>query len=190
MVDGAIKPMELQIHFKGTPAEFGVAIGILENNFFLAGNSPLFCIVDSPKPDANPVYIELYDPSPERRYIGGITAQKVPTGSILFVQAKDEYWSYIQPTWTMIREALEEQGWIDPIQPSSSARNKSGRPRNPHDDWAWEQVNMRAQDRRTVFSEWQRRNQEHGRILSDEIRSFRHAIHPGRYERKKMRKPE
>src|SRR5581483_3305797 len=33
-------------------------------------------------------------------------------------------------------------------------RNVGGRPRNPDDDWAWEQVNELNRDITVVFSEW------------------------------------
>jgi hypothetical protein len=178
--------MELQVQFKGTPAEFGVVVDLLETKIFIATQSSPFMIFNVPKPDANPVYVQLYSLIPTRRYIGDIAAQKTPNGSILFIRAKDEEWENIQASWKILRDVLEEQGWIDPASTPGTARNKGGRPPNPNDAWAWEQVNVHAKEPRIVFLEWQKRNQKDGRELQDEKRSYRNAIN----KRKKRRKPE
>jgi hypothetical protein len=58
----------------------------------------------------------------------------------------------------------------------SRSRARGGRPRNPIDDWAWEQVHVLGQKKAVVFIEWQRRNAMSNRSLSDPERSFKHAI--------------
>jgi hypothetical protein len=94
-------------------------------------------------------------------------------------------------------DRLEDHGKRDQPQfpafsDSASQRSgmKGGRPRNIDDDWAWEQVNIHNRATKEVFPEWQEHNDKKGRYLVDEVRSFRHAINPGRIMRRKRRKPE
>ena len=102
--------MELQIQFNGTPAEFGVAVNVLETKIFIATQTTPFSIFKAPEPGANPVHVRLFSLTPKPRYIGDITAQKIPSGSVLFIRAKDEEWENIQPSWKMIHDVLDQQG--------------------------------------------------------------------------------
>jgi len=136
---------ELQVQFNGTPAEFGVAVDTLETKIFMDTLSSPFMIFNIPKPDANPVNVQLYSLIPTRRYIGDIVAQKTPNGSILFIRAKKEEWENIQPSWKILRTALEEQGWI--TSASTAVPDKSITQDNKE---PWEIIPDKGSDRKIV----------------------------------------
>ena len=60
-----------------------------------------------------------------------------------------------------------------------------GRPSNPDDDWAWEQVHIHKRPPKEVRSEWIERIGERADLLADIERSWRHVIKPNRKRRKK-----
>jgi hypothetical protein len=55
---------------------------------------------------------------------------------------------------------------------------KGGRPRNPDDDWAYEQVRVKRRNREEVYREWLERIGDRATSLADRRDSFNKAIKP------------
>ena len=62
---------------------------------------------------------------------------------------------------------------------STMTRLKGGRPPDPDNQWAYEQVNSHARNKREVYLEWKKRKAEHGTLpTGDPLEAFRKAVSP------------
>jgi hypothetical protein len=168
--------MEFEVRFKGSPAQFAAMVKIFANRVFLATGYKFAYRIQGEDVSENALvaYIEFRDGNPPKR--GWITAQRIPRNqTLLIISAQDEDWAVVQPRWEALRDELVRQGWVAGATAGASGP-EGGRPRNPIDSWAWEQVNILKRPRRIVFEEWRQRNAGAGRTLRDEARSWRHAI--------------
>jgi hypothetical protein len=105
--------MEQELIFKGTPAQFGVAVNSFGERLFRSSGQPQLINVypDPPPPTANPVTVEIYLnwKGPLR-----ITAQSIPDGrSLLFLSIQDADWQHFTEYWAMLYKDLEQQGWFE-----------------------------------------------------------------------------
>jgi hypothetical protein len=108
-----VAQVEQQLLFKGTPAQFGVAVNSFAERLFRRSGQPQLINIhpDPPLPTANPISAEIY-----MNWKGPlwVTAQSIPDGrSLLFVSIQDTDWPHFTAYWEMLYKELEQQGWFE-----------------------------------------------------------------------------
>jgi hypothetical protein len=127
--------------------------------------------------------------------IGHYTVHKVDPLAVIGAKA-----SHATRSETAIRAFVAHQWarfislWVKHSKQSNGAttapRPRGGRPRDPNDDWAYEQVALGGRPRPEVYREWLVRIGERATQLTDPQDSFRRAITARRQERKKPEETE
>jgi len=104
------------------------------------------------------------------------------------VRSITEDFSAMKPVWEKVKAELvrhgfiaelSDLGYLDDSAPKQP-RGKPGRPRNPHNEWANEQVNVYHRPPAEVYPEWfkRRKSEEKGYDPADPHDDFNHAIQP------------
>src|SRR5262245_60611675 len=127
--DLADQRREFQLSFYGTPAEFGAIAAFFAQRQAYRYGGELFQ-VRSPLPlDAPLAQILIYDLTIVRGCVGSIVAQRLPNGHArLFVLTNEAHFTALTSVWELLRTELEQQGWIDPIQPEEEAERITALP--------------------------------------------------------------
>jgi hypothetical protein len=126
---------EFQETFYGTPAEFGAIVGFFAQRQAHRYGGELFQLRLPLPLDAPLVQIWVYDLVVARGCVGSIVAQRLPNSQArLFVLTDEAHFAALTPVWELLRTELEQQGWIDPIEPEPEAEPVAALP--PHQNQA------------------------------------------------------
>ncbi len=119
--------------------------------------------------------IELNDLQNQKETCVYIKAQSLPNNrALLFLYYKNDEWEELQQWWDLLKTEMIRQGWIS--KDIEQRKWKSGRPRDPINEWAYKEVNVHNKKPEEVFKKWLEKIGAKADTLVDPKDSFYHAI--------------
>jgi hypothetical protein len=183
----------IELRIRENPARFATMVEVFNGRLFALhrGDGPIFVVHGDGLRIPNDTNFVSVHFSSKQTGLGWITAQSLPDNrTLLIVTAKNEDRPGLEPLWTILTDELIRQGFIDnnqilstPAQPAEvhpkvPVKKSGGRPRDPDNQWAYEQVNVYNKDPRDIYPEWRIRKGGKSGLLVNPLDSFKKAIKP------------
>lgn len=142
--------MQFELIFKGTPAEFGIAVVEIDRGFIIGGaryppeGFGKFSR-GALRPDANPVTAHLFldnDIEGGLRRRVEIRAHKLPNGRTRLTGHVDDHWPEALMRWKNVLEELSSQGWVERDETILVEEEDNSKP--------WERIPDKSWDRQAL----------------------------------------